>query len=306
MHSLHSSSRRGSALILVLWSLLLLGMAVFGVVEIVELSVEHTSHEELALDARGLALSGVALGLNPQLLRDDPILAQKPASDRQFKVDIASEGARLNLNFVLLTKHREILVNLFSQWGLQPDEADHVADCMYDWVTPGDLKSLNGAKAADYEQANLPQRPTYKAFESLDEVALVMGMDLVEKAKPNWQDYFTLWSAGPLNVNEAPPELIAAVFSLDPKRVSFFTDARNGRDGIPGTADDVPVSSTQALEGQLGVSDTEMKALGRQISFKDPNRRVESVGQAAGTQVMISVVTRLNTSPIQYLLWSEQ
>jgi hypothetical protein len=291
MKSFPSSPRAGSALILVLWGLLLLGMAVFGVVELVELSVQHTSHEESALDARGMALSGVALGLNPQLLKDDPLLVQKAPNGHQFKVGIASEGARMNLNYVLISNHREILVNLFVQWGLQTDQADHVADCMYDWVTPGDLKSLNGAKAEDYERANLPQRPSYKQFQSLDEVDLVMGMDLIDKAR---------------NVNEAPPDLIAAVFGLDPKRVSFFTDARNGRDGIPGTADDVPVPSATNLEGQLGVGDLAMKALSNEISFKDPNRRVESVGQADGTQVMISVVTRLNTSPIQYLLWSEQ
>jgi len=298
--------RRGSALIMVLWCLLLLGMAVFGVVEMVELSVEHTSHDEMALEARGLALSGLALGLNGQLLKDDPLLAQKPAAGRQFKVTIASEGARLNLNYVLLSGHREILENLFTQWGLQLDQADHVADCLYDWVTPGDLPSLNGAKAADYAKANLPQSPTYKPFDSLDEVKLVMGVDLLEKAKPDWEDSFTLWSGGPLNVNEAPPELIAAVFSLDPKRVAMFTDTRNGRDGIAGTADDVPVTNVQTFQGELGISDLAMKQLGNQISFKDPNRRVESVGHAAGTQVVISVVTRLNSSPIQYYLWSEQ
>ena len=65
MNRQHLSSRRGSALILVFWSLLLIGMAVFGVVEMVELSIDHTSHEEQAVEARGLALSGVALGLNP-------------------------------------------------------------------------------------------------------------------------------------------------------------------------------------------------------------------------------------------------
>jgi general secretion pathway protein K len=306
MRARPSSSRQGSALILVLWCLILLGMAVFGVVELVELSVEHTSHAELALEARGLALSGAALGLNPQLLKDDPLLFQKTGTDRQFKVTVGSEGARLNLNWILLTKHREILENLFTQWGLEVDQADHVADCLYDWITPGDLKSLNGAKADDYAKANLPQRPTYKPFDSFDEAKLVMGMDLLEKAHPNWEDSFTLWSSGPLNVNEAPPELIAAVFSLDPKRVAFFTDARNGRDGIAGTSDDVKVASTQALEGQLGISATSMQTLGNQISLNDPNRRVESVGQAAGIQVMISVVSRLNTSPVQYFLWSEQ
>jgi type II secretory pathway component PulK len=306
MKALKFSSRHGSALILVFWCLLLLSMAVFGVVEIVELSVEHTSHEELALEARALALSGLSLGLHPQLLKNDPLLTQSPSNGRQFKVTFGSEGARLNLNYVLLTKHREILVNLFTQWGLQVDQADHIADCLYDWITPGDLKSLDGAKAQDYANANLPQRPTYKPFDSFDEVEEVMGVDLLDKARPNWQDSFTLWSGGPLNVNEAPPELIAAVFSLDPKRVAFFTDARNGQDGIAGTQDDVPVKDTTSFANQLGIGASAMKSLGNQISLSDPNRRVESVGQAAGIQVTISVVTRLNATPIQYFLWSEQ
>jgi type II secretory pathway component PulK len=293
-------------LIIVLWALLLLGMAVFGVVEMVELSVEHTTHSEQALTARGLALSGLNLGLNPQLLRDDPLLTQKISDTQSFACTIQSEGARLNLNYILATNHREILVNLFTQWGLQVDQADHVADCLYDWVSPGDQKSLNGAKAQDYANANLPQRPTYKAFDTLDEVKLVMGADLLDKVKSNWEDSFTLWSAGPLNVNEAPPELIAAVFSLDPKRVAFFTDERNGRDGIPGTSDDVPVSSLTNFQGQLGISTSAMTTLGSEISLKDPNRRIESVGQAYGTQVIISVVTRLSSTPIEYFLWSEQ
>ncbi|MCE0523468.1 MAG: type II secretion system protein GspK [Methylacidiphilales bacterium] len=302
----HLFARRGSALILVFWCLLLLTMAVFGVVEMVELSVEHTSHEELALEARTLAMSGVALGLNPQLIKGDPLFFQRPAPDRQFQVTIQSAGARLNLNFVLLRNHREILENLFTQWGLSVEEADHVTDCLYDWVTPGDLPSLNGAKAADYAQAGLPQRPTYLPFQSMDEVKLVMGMDLVEKAKPDWEDSFTLWSSGPLNINEAPPELIAAVFSLDPQQVAYFTKTRNGQDGIAGTVDDVPVTNVNTFQAQLGISNLAMKTLGRQISLSDPNRLVESVGQAGGIQVMISVVTRLNSSPTQYFLWSEQ
>ena len=52
-------------------------------------------------------------------------------------------------------------------------------------------------------QANLPQRPTYKPFDSLDEVKLVMNAGLLDKVKSNWEDSFTLWSSGPLNVNEA-------------------------------------------------------------------------------------------------------
>ena len=298
--------KRGQALILVLWTLLVLSMAVFGVVEIVELSIEHTSYADRSLQARGLAMSGLALGLNPQLLRDDPLLTQQSPDGSTFKVTIASDGARMNLNYVLLSKHKEILVNLFTKWGLNVQQADHVSDCLYDWITPGDQKSLNGAKAQDYVNAGLTQTPTYKPFDTFEEVRLVMGIDLLDKVKPNWQDSFTLYSNGPLNVNEAPPDLIAAIFSLDPQRVAFFTNARNGRDGIVGTYDDVKVTSASTFASQLGIGTQTMKELGNQISMGDPHRRIESVGQSQGTQVTIDVVTRLNTSPIEYFLWSEQ
>jgi general secretion pathway protein K len=300
------AGRRGSALLLVLWALLLLGMAVFGVVEMVELSVQKTSHDERALDARGLALSGVALGSNPQLLKDDPLFHQKPEAAKTMDVTIESSGARMNLNYVLLSKHKEILENLFSQWGVPLDQAQRVAECMYDWVTPGDLKSLNGAKALDYEQAGLPQRPTYQAFQTLEEVDLVMGMDIIDKAKPDWKDSFTLWSSGPLDIKEAPADLIAAVFGIDPQRVTLFTSMRNGRDGIPGTSDDVQIGSLTQLEGQLGLSALQIQTYGNQLSFGSPLRRITSVGAAGGAPATISVVTRLNTSPIQYFLWSEQ
>jgi len=301
-----SKSRCGSALMLVMWALLLLTMAVFSVVELVDLSVDHASFQQRALDARGLALSGLALGLNPQLLKDDPILEQAAGPARGFKATFGSEGARMNINYVLLSKNKQILINLFSQWGVSADQATHVVDCMYDWVTPGDLKSLDGAKAQDYINAGLPQVPTYAPFDSFDEITQVMDFSIIEKARPNWEDSFTLWSMGPLNVNEAPPDLIAAVFSLDPERVGMWTSARNGRDGIPGTADDVPVNSLTTFAGQLGVTQLQQQTLANQIDFNDPNRRVESVGVSQGTQVKISVVTRLNSSPIQYFLWSEQ
>ena len=133
-----------------------------------------------------------------------------------------------------------------------------------------------------------------------------MGMDAVAKAKPNWRDSFTLWSSGPLNVNEAPAELIGAVFGIDPKRVVMFTEIRNGKDGVAGTVDDVVLPDMKTLQSDLGISDDKLRDLADEVALSDPIRRVESIGQAGGVQVMISVVTRLDTSPVQYLLWFEQ
>jgi type II secretory pathway component PulK len=301
-----SYSQQGSALVLVFWCLILLSIAIVGLVEMVELSVEHTTDHDLQVQARALAESGVALGTYPTILKDDPLLAQQVAPGRSFRVKIGSEGARLNLNYILQTGHRDVLMNLFTRWGLTLDESNHVIDCLTDWISPSGLRSLNGAVAADYAAAGLPQRPSGKPFVSLDEVGLVLGFDLVEKAKPDWRDTFTLWSSGPLNVNEAPAALIAAVFDLEESRVDPMVNARNGRDGIAGTSDDVPLQNMTQLQTYLGLSQLQVQTLGNMISFSDPFRRVESVGQAGQCQVKVSVVTQLQASPPKYLLWSEQ
>lgn len=300
-----SPSCRGSALILVFWCLLLLSLAVFAVVELAGLSVQHAAHEQLALEAHALAASGAAIAQAPQMLRDDPLLQQQKTSDSGFHVTIEDEAARFNLNYLLLTHHRDILVNLFTSWGVKMDDAQHVADSLYDWVTPGDLPSLNGAKGAAYEQAGLPQRPTHQPFQSWHEVGLVMGIDAVAAAKPDWKDSFTLWSDGPLDVNQAPAERIAALFGIDKERAEYLVKARDGRDGIPGTMDDVPIPNAVLLEGELGLTDLQMKALQDQIVFGGTVRRIESVGRAGEARAVISVVMRLNSAPPQLLVWSE-
>ncbi len=297
--------RRGSALILVFWCLLLLSLAVFGVVELVELSVEHAAHDQSDLEARALAASGVAVGEAPQLLRDDPLLRQDASPGHGFRVTIESEDARLNLNYLLLTNHRDVLVDLFTHWGMKMDEAQHAADSLYDWVTPGDLPSLNGAKAEAYEKAGLPQRPRHQPFQSWREVALVMGMDAVAAAKPDWRNSFTLWSDGPLDVNEAPAERIAALFGVDTGRAEFLVKTRDGRDGIPGTLDDEPLNAA-SLQAGLGLTDVQMKAMQNEIAFGSSVRHIESVGRAGDARATLSVVVRLNETPQQLLVWSER
>jgi hypothetical protein len=186
------------------------------------------------------------------------------------------------------------------------DDAQHAADSLYDWVTPGDLPSLNGAKADAYEKAGLPQRPSHQPFQSWHEVGLVMGMDAVAAARADWKDSFTLWSDGPLDINQAPTELIAALFGVEKSRVEFLVKNRDGRDEIPGTVDDVPIANTALLQGEMGLTDLQMKTLKSQITFSGTVRRIESVGHAGEARAVLSVVLRLSGTPPQLLVWSER
>jgi type II secretory pathway component PulK len=298
------SASAGSALLLVLWSLLLLSMSVFGVVEIVQTSITHASHLEAQAQARALAMSGLAVALHPEMKRKDSLLQQQPAQGGKWDVTLRGEAGRLNLNFVL-GHHREILTRLFTAWGMKEGEAEGVTDCLYDWITPGNTPSPHGAKEAEYRRAGLTHFPSGKPFTSLAEARQVMGMTEVEKLKPDWQDSFTLWSDGPLDVNEATPDLLAAVFALPLSQTEAFVATRNGKDGLPETDDDVTVKGTAELKLAFGLSDKNLTSIADEISFIDPIRRVESVGEADGVAVTVSAVVRLQTSPPDYLLWTE-
>ena len=296
---------RGSALLLVLWALVLLSMAVFGIVEIVEANVTHSSHLELQSQARALARSGLAVALDPDIPETDSLLKQEPNPGQKWAVTMKGEAGRLNLNSILLNGHKEILQRLFLNWGMNQGDAMRLIDCLYDWITPGNKPSPQGAKEADYRRAGLTHFPTGQPFESLPEVAMVLHMDDLEKARPDWQDSFTLLSDGGLDVNEAPAELLSVVLNIPASQAQTFVAIRNGKDGIQGTADDVPIKDVAGLKAALGLSDHDINLLGNQIAYTDNVRRLESKGEAGGVVVTISAVTRLRTSPPTFLQWTE-
>ena len=300
-----SSHRQGSALLLVLWSLVLLSMAVFGIVEIVEANVTHSSHLELQSQARALAESGLAVALDPDIPETDSLLKQEPNPGQKWAVTLKGEAARLNLNSLLLTGHKEVLQRLFLTWGMKQGDAMQLIDCLYDWITPGNKPSPQGAKESDYRRAGLTHFPSGKPFGSLTEASQVMHMDNLEKVRPNWQDSFTLLSDGPLDVNEAPAELLAVVLNVAVSQAQTFVSIRNGKDGIEGTSDDVPVKNAAALKAAFGISDHDLGLLGNQIAYTDNVRRLESRGESGGVVVTISAVTRLRTSPPDFLQWTE-
>ena len=299
------SSRQGSALVLVLWCVLLLSMAVFAVAEAVSFSADHATFEQSALEARTWAQSGAAVGQVPQLLADDPSLRHEESPGHGYSVTIESEAARLNLNFLLITHHQDVLLNLFTSWGVRLSDAQRAADCLYDWVTPGDLPSLDGAKADAYARAGLPQRPSHQPFRSWAEVEQVMGIESVAQARPDWESSLTLWSDGPLDLNVAPTDCMAALFGVDRNRVESLVKLRNGADGLPGTQDDAPVNGG-LVQSQLGLSAAQMTALQNQFVFGSTVRRIESVGRAGAARSSISIVARLLASPPQFLVWSER
>ncbi len=281
---------RGSALLVVLWVIALLSFLIITSMMVVMQDVETVAARRLAFRAHQLAEAGLAIGANPLVKPGDPILRKIMGYAESYEVNITTEESRLNIGALLTEEKRAVLERLFRSWGLRPLEAQSVVDALMDWVDADDFKRLTGAERADYKKDGFIDRPYNRPFQSLDEVPLVRGMDLVNQANPAWRNVFTLWGSGSLDINEAPAELIAIVADVPLSAARALVAARSGPDGIPHTEDDQPMQSLDEAMVLLGAQATPQATGTELFMLKGTVARVDSVGRAGTYARRISVV----------------
>ena len=299
------SSYHGSALLIVLWAIALMSFAVLGLVKFMEIGLTESASQSKNFRAMQLAESGLALGLHPQLEKEDSHLRQDLGSSESFAVTLKSEGARLNINFLLLNNKRSDLIDLFQSWKVNDGEIYKLADHLMDWVDEDSLKRLNGAENEDYTKLGFPGYPPNRPFQSLEEMELVPGIEFLAEARPDWKEYFTVWGDGKLDVNEAPAELIAVVCQVGSLPAEMFVNRRLGSDGEKETSDDFEYTEMAQVRSALGLSESLFKTVESRITLKSNYRRIVSVGRIGNYERSLAVVVQLNTNPVQYLTWIE-
>jgi len=142
-------------------------------------------------------------------------LGPYPVGDGEVSVSIVSADGRLNLNDLigrdgkLDEEFAAILRRLYERLGLQPE----LVDALVDWIDPDEVPTGSAGAESDYYSAlPHPYRSKNTWLDSLQELPAVRGYD--EKVLERLRPYV---SALPpptlLNVNTAPPEVLAA---LDP------------------------------------------------------------------------------------------
>ncbi len=288
------SRSRASALIAILWIISILSLAVFSATQFLFVELESEANSSSLFRAEMMAERGLAIAANPDIKKGDILLSQSFRNGEAFSVRISSEGDRLNLNAILANPEndRRVLENLFSEWGLRRDEAEDVVDCLIDWVDADDEPTMVGAERTYYYGKKLYNQPFNRPFESLNEVLLVKNFDLVVAANPHWKEAFTLLSEGPLDLNEAPAELIAAACEVSVEMAAKFISVRNGLDGSPGTRDDIVFDSVESALSILGVSPDATEGIDDRISIEDSSRRILTVGRSGGISVERSVTVQ--------------
>jgi hypothetical protein len=297
---------RGAALIAILWVIAILSLAVFSTTQLLFVSLVNDSNDSSIFRAEQLADRGIAIASHPKVERSDPLLRQKITEVESYQTRISSEGDRLNLNSLLESHatNRVVLEKLFVRWGLRSDRAEDVVDNLIDWVDADDESTNQGAERSFYFEQGRLNQPFNRRFDALDEVALVNEFKLVVLVKPDWKDHFTLMSAGQLDLNEAPSELIACACEIGMVVAEEFVELRNGFDRIPGTEDDLRYESLDQALSELRIPLPLRETVSPRVAISDPSRRIISVGRSGTIAVERAVTVQYNNQAGGIMKWT--
>ena len=291
-HKTAAKRSRASALMLMVWAIMLMAVTVAGVVQYVAFSADEAILDAADFKTLHLAECGIILGLHPDVRSTDPVLKQKVGSDSGFEVWLTSEGARLPINYITDSRVTDAVVNLFEKWGLSTEDATVAAQSLADWVDRDDDVRSQGAEEDYYEGLGVYDVPRNQGFISVDEMQLARGMDRVERAKPEWREYFSVYSDGLIDLRHATKDVIMAMTGADEGDVDNLISQRDGSDGIHGTEDDGNLSTSTAFS-LLALSSAEMNAIKSNITYGGNTvRRVESIGWVGEKRRKITVIAR--------------
>lgn len=170
----------GSALLIVLWFLVLLA----AILTPVALSgrIELRLARNLAAGARAEALADAGIARAVFGVQDpSPETRWRPGEVAPRRVELAGGEllVKLRNENALIDPNRApepLVAALFQVVGLPLEQARELAARITDWIDPDEAPRPAGAERAAYRQAGLPYGPPNTPLESLDELAQVLGM----------------------------------------------------------------------------------------------------------------------------------
>ncbi len=177
---MNRDGQRGIALLVVLWVSVLL--ALIAALLVSTSRTESDLARNLAEAARARAAAEAAVMVAIKLLLDAPDASARPGDGRAIVLEvphgaavvrIEDEAGKINLNLA----PPELLQGLLTLVGLDRAASAALADAIVDWRDRDQVRRPAGAEDEEYRAAGLPQLPRNGAFERLDELRLVLGMN---------------------------------------------------------------------------------------------------------------------------------
>jgi general secretion pathway protein K len=257
-------AQSGVALIAVLWLLVILGVLSSALLKSTHFDVLATSNERCRLQASYAAQAGVAdateqlnrwvavaqvaarggtpaAGLLPAAAgASEPGLLlqfERPLGDGRYRVVAVDVNSRINVNLAT----EQMLTTLLEEAGRPVNEAEGLAQAILDWIDGDDLRRAQGAEAVEYRRLGLDHLPRNGPIATLEELLHVRGMTreilygsagdrraLVRRSS-GIAEWLTVQGSGRINLNTAPPEVLAALPGFTPAVVAVVLDLRQRR-----------------------------------------------------------------------------
>ena len=243
-------SQCGIALIIVLWITTLLMLIASSFIYAMRTDVNIVSNSLARARLEAAADAAVQRGIfemfkPPQLpgrWTTDGVAQTWSFQGVSVDVSMTDESGKIDIN----TAADELLRGLFLAQGVKEDEAAAITDAILDWRDQDSLKRLRGAEEAEYLAAGYSYKPANAAFQSNEELRLVMGMtpELYDKVAP----LITIYSRQPgINASIAARGVLRALPGatdiLVDQYIAQREQARAAKLPLPQFAPAVPRSS---------------------------------------------------------------
>ena len=173
-----SDRQRGFALLIVLWTvgfLALLGTQIVAAGRADTQLADNLKQEAVLEAAADGAIANVVFrtgAVKDPRFQADGVVRELRIGQTAVLVKVENESDRINLNTASGILLRALVIEL----GGAPSLADRLAAAILDWRTSGVAARRGGAKAVDYRSAGLPYAPPGTPFQSVAELADVLGM----------------------------------------------------------------------------------------------------------------------------------
>jgi hypothetical protein len=300
--SLRKYNPRGAALLLALWAVVVLSAAILIWAGYVRHTLRVAGDQQNDTEARAMAHSGVSLALHPLVSKETPVLQQWSQADPGFRVQMISEGSKLNINSLLAGEDPR-KIDLFKRWleyrGMEYNDRERFVDCLLDWLDADNLAKLNGQE--DAQGYHPPNRGTFLDVDEIEEVA---GHEPLT-SQGGWKDDLTVDSNGQIDLASADFHILRLLPGLGDVGIQRFLQWRRGDDGIDGTLDDPQIQKMDDVQAFLGLNRTQWNALGGLIGLRDSNWRIVAEGWSGKVHRQIEVVAAKGSQNPTIKRWNE-
>jgi len=330
------AERSGSALIVALWTLLLLTLLLGSLAFDMHVEAAVTSFRRRRVRAELLARSGIAYAQwmlarrervpqewVPEEMPEDVYLQlrrlQRHLPVRELRVPmnggdairltIEPENARRNVNALDADDWYELLYRA----GVPEEQWDALLACFQDWTDPDDDHRLLGAESDDAFYTERGYRVRNGPVETVAELAMIKGFsrELLYGGPSPYAEGETLrgiaaWLTtrgdGRVHANAADRDVLLTIPGLAEADADGIIEAAKGPDGEPGTEDDGFTDAT-AFAAATGIADP---VVWERLTFENERFfRVTSVGVADGVEHTVRSVWRAEAVRVVAIEWME-